>query len=224
MRSDAGGRDPDQHSPTLRRYHQLLWSRQLPGGALFTLDISTEGSYLHHSSGVGEFFLASDTIIHTFASWIRMADIMAQVEDVDRAAFHRIGRTIGGTIIFPGNRIEGKPTINGARGMHPRICDRFDLTLECIRRHYHGELSPLDETLARYADFFSLYRDFAGYVQFFLLQDLVSPDSSTVEFFTTFDDFSTPALPGNFKAYEQYRSNSVAFVSARNARIADTCL
>ncbi|MFZ8837292.1 MAG: DUF6994 family protein, partial [Flavobacteriales bacterium] len=25
MRSDAGGRDPDFYSPTLKLYHQLLW-------------------------------------------------------------------------------------------------------------------------------------------------------------------------------------------------------
>ena len=37
-RSDAGGRDPDSHSKTLRRYHQLLWSKPLPSGALFDLD------------------------------------------------------------------------------------------------------------------------------------------------------------------------------------------
>jgi hypothetical protein len=32
------GRDPDSHSPTLRRYHKLLWSKPLPGGPLFKLD------------------------------------------------------------------------------------------------------------------------------------------------------------------------------------------
>ena len=34
MRSDANGRDPDESSKTLRRYHQLLWSKPLPNGAL----------------------------------------------------------------------------------------------------------------------------------------------------------------------------------------------
>lgn len=28
----AGGSDPDAKSPMARRYHQLLWSRQLPNG------------------------------------------------------------------------------------------------------------------------------------------------------------------------------------------------
>ena len=86
----------------------------------------------------------------------------------------RIGYTIGGMMLFPGNRVGGKMTINGARGFHPRIKDRFDLTVECIRRHYRDEPSPLSDTLARYADFFGLFGDFQGYVEYFLLQDLVS--------------------------------------------------
>ena len=28
VRSDAGGMDPDSHSKTLRRYHQLLWRKR----------------------------------------------------------------------------------------------------------------------------------------------------------------------------------------------------
>ncbi|WP_104195632.1 hypothetical protein [Cryobacterium sp. M15] len=222
VRSDAGGRDPDKHSPTLRRYHQFLWSKPLPSGALLSLDASRPGAYLHHRSDLGEFFLASDTIIHTFASWIRMADIIAQVDVEDRAAFHRIGRTIGGAILFPGNRIDGKPTINGARGMHSQIRDRFDSTLECIRRHYEGAPSPLDETLLRYAGFFRLFEDFQGYVDFFFLQDLVSHDYAAVEFFTPFDNFTTPAMPGILAAYEHYRAQSVGFVQARNGQIADS--
>ena len=41
-----------------------------------------------------------------------------------------------------------------------QIADPFDLTLECIRRHYLGETSPLAETLRRYEQFFALFEDF----------------------------------------------------------------
>ncbi|WP_396020086.1 DUF6994 family protein [Arthrobacter sp. ISL-85] len=27
---DSDGKDPDKYSPTLRRHHQILWSRELP--------------------------------------------------------------------------------------------------------------------------------------------------------------------------------------------------
>lgn len=33
-RTDSNGEDPDFASPTLRRYHRLLWSKPLPTGAL----------------------------------------------------------------------------------------------------------------------------------------------------------------------------------------------
>ena len=59
VESDAGGGDPDRPSPTLRRYHQLLWSKPLPDGAEFTLDTTTPSSYLHHASAVGE-------VLHSF--------------------------------------------------------------------------------------------------------------------------------------------------------------
>ena len=51
--------------------------------------------------------------------------------------------TIGGEIIFP----KHARSINQARGVNPLICDRFDLTLECIRRYYVGVSSPLYEVL-----------------------------------------------------------------------------
>jgi len=103
--------------------------------------------------------------------------------------------------------------------MAPKIKDRFDLTLECIRCHYAGELSPLHELLFRHADFFELFDDFRGYVDFFLLQDLVSPDYE-VQFFHPFAKFTTPAVPATKETYLAYLSNSNSFIMARNARVA----
>lgn len=37
--SDAKGDDPDSTSPTLRKYHKILWSKPLPNGKPFNLDI-----------------------------------------------------------------------------------------------------------------------------------------------------------------------------------------
>ena len=54
----------------------------------------------------------------------------------------------------------------------------MDLTLECIRRHYAGgPESPLADVLTAYADFFALFDGFKEFVDFFLFQDLVTPDS-----------------------------------------------
>jgi hypothetical protein len=122
-------------------------------------------------------------------------------------------------MVFPGNKVDGKQTLNGARGFHPRIRDRMDLTLECIRLHYLGHASPLSDVLARYADFFALFGSFEGYVRFFLLDDLVDDDERQVRFFLPFDDFTTPALPQTVEAYRVYGDASVAFIRARNRRI-----
>ena len=32
------GKDPDTYSPTIRRYHKILWSKTLPNGLIFNLD------------------------------------------------------------------------------------------------------------------------------------------------------------------------------------------
>lgn len=135
FRADAGARDPDRHSPSLRRYHKLSWSKPLPSGALFELDDSTPGWYLHHRSEVGEFFLSSDSIQPTFTRYLLMKHITGQCPEAENEAFRTAGYTIGAYIVFPQNQVDRKPTINGARGLDPRIRDRMDLTLECIRRH-----------------------------------------------------------------------------------------
>jgi len=219
FRADARGRDPDQHSPTLRRYHRLLWSKPLPNGAPFELDDTRRGAYLYHRSGLGEFWLASDSVMQTFVRWSRMKPLVSQFDDAENAAFMTLAYTIGGMMVFPGNRVDGKPTINGARGFSPKIADRIDLTLECIRRHYLGSESPLGETLARYRDFFELFGDFRGYVEFFLLQDLVTGDGSTVRFFAPFDAFATSGAPKDIETYTEFRRCSIEFIDARNRRI-----
>lgn len=219
FRTDAGGKDPDSHSPTLRRYHQILWSKPLSNGAMFDLDATTPYSYLHHKSELGEFWLASDSVIPTFEGYLKMASILGRIPSAEIAEFQSIGYTIGGMMIFPGNKVDGQQTLNGARGFHPRIRDRMDLTLECIRRYYLGQSSPLDDVLARYADFFSLFGNCEGYVRFFLLDDLVCDGYSEVRFFLPFDDFTTSALPLTVEAYRSYRDLSVEFIEARNRRI-----
>ncbi len=221
FRTDAGGRDPDQHSPTLRRYHKFLWSKPLPDGRPFALSDSTPGAYLHHRSDAGEFWLASDSVMQTFTRWTVAQPLVAKFPAEQITWFQTITYTIGGMVLFPGDRREGRMTINGARGFSRAIADRMDLTLECIRRHYAGLPSPLGDALARYSDFFALFGGLQGYVEFFLLQDLMNADQSSVAFFAPFDDFKSPSVPRDAETYSEFMSRSIAFVEARNRRIAD---
>src|SRR5262245_12526645 len=83
------GKDPDALSPTLRRYHKLLWGRPLPNGKPFELDdsLSIRTRYLYHKSDLGEFFLSSDSVIPTFTRWKRMQHVVAQLPEVENEAF-----------------------------------------------------------------------------------------------------------------------------------------
>jgi len=215
-RDTPEGKDPDTHSKTLRRYHKRLWSKRLPCGEFFSLNDATPGHYLYHRSTVGEFSLSSDAVIPTF-KWHKR--IQTLIPDEELKAFNAAGHTIGGMMIFPGNQVDGKWTINQARGCTGRIGDRFDLTMECIRRHYSNGKSPLADVLTRYARFFDLFVDFRGYVAFFLLQALVSSDCSAVKISAPFDDFSASPIPNGVDEYRAYKSAALAFIEARNQRI-----
>lgn len=217
FRRDSPKGDPDKYSLTLHRYHQLLWSKPLPSGALFTLEDGRPGNYLVHKSDLGTFTLSSDASIATLRK--RAKKLVEELGSDALEEFQAIGYTMGGMMLFPSNRVDRKMTLNGARGWHPRIADRLDLTLECIRRQYQGEWSPLSDTLTRYQSFFALFGDFTGYVDHFLLQDLLTESGEGILFFMPFDGFKKPHVPRDLETYREYRRRSIRFVKARNERI-----
>ena len=214
------GKDPDSHSPTLRSYHKILWSRELPNGSLFKLD-ETIPMRLHHKSSLGEFVLSSDSIAHTYTNIKSTKDIIKKIDAEELEKFVSLCSTIGGYIIFPSKRINNQMTINGARGVNKKIRDRFDLTLECIRKYYKNEDSPLNETFERYKQFFNLFGSFKGYVDFFLLQDLVTSDYLSIKYFVPFESFENYPLPNDIEEYKQYKYNLSSFVSSRSQRMKD---
>jgi hypothetical protein len=220
FRTDATGPDPDSSSPTLRKYHEYLWSKTLPNGKMFNLNSRSGKGYLYHSSELGEFILTSDSVLPTYIRHKRCSQIIDQIPKDELEYFNYITYTIGGMMVFPGNKIEGRMTINGARGCNSKIADRFDLTAECIRRYYLGQESPLYSDLARYHEFFRLFDDFKGFVDFFLLQDLVAEDYSTVRFFTPTIDFNKSGRPDSVEGYMTFKERTIEFVKNRNTRIA----
>ncbi|MBF0233625.1 MAG: hypothetical protein HQK65_11380, partial [Desulfamplus sp.] len=179
-------KDPDIYNNTLKIYHKMLWSKLLPGGSEFTLE---EKKYLYHKSQLGEFYLGSDAITHSYKNAKSLSTIVGKIPDVAEILFNQ-GCKIAAYTIFPSKKINGKMTINQARGVNPKIKDRFDLTLECIRLFYEGEPNPLTDVFNRYDNFFSLFENFKGYVEFFLFQDLVGKDFSSIKFHLPFDGFS----------------------------------
>ena len=128
--------------------------------------------------------------------------------------------SIGGTIIFPVH----KNSMNQMRGMNILISDRWDLTLECIRRHYAGEESPLSKVIESDKAFYDLFVDFKGYVDFFFLQDCVSEDYSSVKIWIGDASFKKSGLPETVEEYIQFLVKEHIFLDKRNRRIQEYCI
>jgi hypothetical protein len=220
MSNDSNGRDPDKYSKTLKNYHRLLWTKPLPNGELFNLRDGSGSKYFIFAAQAEKHYLSSDSIFHSRRNTKSMAHIIEDLDSQLVESFRAINSTIGSFILFPGNRIDGKVTINAGRGFNSKIADRFDLTLECIRRHYFEEASPLDILLNRYETYFELFGNFEGFVDFFLLDDLVDPVRGEVKhFFARTKPFESYPLPKDVNEYLEYRENSMNFARQRNERI-----
>ena len=115
-------------------------------------------------------------------------------------------------------------SMNQRRGMNILIADRWDLTLECIRRHYAGEESPLTKVIEQDRAFYDLFVDFKGYVDFFFLQDCVSEDYSSVNIWMGDTSFRKSGLPETVEDYFKYLLKEHIFLDNRNRRIQEYCL
>ncbi|MCP4489343.1 MAG: hypothetical protein GY820_18840 [Gammaproteobacteria bacterium] len=211
--------DPDRYSPTLRKYHKILWSKRLPNGEDFKLKDTYPKGYLYHQSNLGEFKLSSDAITHSYKNTKRMSHIIEKIPTEKIEKIYNQGCTIGSYIIFPKNKIKNQHSINQARGCNHKIADRFDLTLECIRLFYDDTESPLTPVFQRHSDFFNLFVNFKGYVDFFLLRDLVAKDYSSIKYHLAHQDFEVKPLPQDVDEYLEYWQNTLNFIKARNKRM-----
>lgn len=213
--------DADRDSRLLRDWHLELWSKELPSGQRIDWHPEAGTTCLTHESDLGSFRVSSDTILTTHEGRVRK--LWAELgEDAETYALKfRTAYTIGAFIVFPRHT----NSVNQVRGTSSQIMDRFDLTLECIRRHYVGDgVSPLSAVLAEDAEFFDLFgqqqQGFDDYMRFFHLQDLV--DGRSVRWLdgsTGGWDFGRPALPTTLAGYRTYLDMLLEFVDLRNARI-----
>lgn len=221
FRSDTPpNKDPDAFSETLKFYHKRLWSKQLPNGHLLDLTDKKSGNYLYFSESGKGLNLTSDAITHTYRDTVKLQSIIQDVPSDVMNKFYNSSFAIGGYILFPGGKRDGVQTINQARGCNLKIADRFDLTLECIRRQYLGITNPLANTLNGYWDFFELFGDFRGYVEFFLLHDLVDDSFERIKFHLPFDDeFPSRPFPKTVDEYIHYMNNTLKFINRRTERM-----
>lgn len=92
-------------------------------------------AYLYHRSDLGEFFLGSDHAVPTFMSSKKTKTVIDATSIYHSFGFTGRAGSIAGRALFPGNMIDGQQTINQQRGRNAKVADRFDLTIECIRRY-----------------------------------------------------------------------------------------
>lgn len=211
-------KDPDWYSATLKEYHRVLWSRELPNRQIMKLNKEGKRIYLQWN-GIN---FGSDSIITSFRyDKGLMGGLKKVIPDFKKymEIFIHKSYTIGGEIIFPMRR----NSINQMRGINPIIKDRFDLTLECIRRYYNRENSPLSKTLEKDKAFFDLFIDFTGYVNFFFLNDLVTEDYNKVNCWCGKMDFKGSGLPKTLEEYIRFIEFEMDFLEKRNCRIKEFC-
>ncbi|WP_428768494.1 hypothetical protein V1L52_07735 [Treponema sp. HNW] len=218
------GCDPDSKSKTLQNYNKILYSRELPNKEIMKLDIGKSSYYYLTWKN---FRFGSDIIFNNFCyeQYPVIWEIKKHNSKYKQTNEEFINKTytIGGSIIFP-KRIN---SINVQRGRNRLIRDRFDLTLECIRRFYkskenplQAQDSPLSKTLEEDEAFFDLFVDFEGYVNFFFLQDFVSANYSEVDFWCNEKEiFNGDPLPNNIEQYYYMVKVELEKLSKRNERI-----
>ena len=187
-------KDPDAYSPTLNAYHRALWSKELPNGEAMELQ-SGRAPYAFKWK---DFWFSSDTIIveMTHLKNKKIIDqVREQYSDFDAWCEHLLRRSY-----------------------------RWDLTLECIRRHYAGEESPLSKVIEGDKAFYDLFVDFKGYVDFFFMQDCVSEDYSSVDIWMGDASFVKSGLPETVEDYFKFLVKEHIFLDKRNARIQEYCM
>lgn len=214
-----GGSDPDSHSPMLMTYQKLLWeSKPLPNGEVMTF--TPKSHYLVWK----DFWFSNDSIIVSFRHENNMAFVKKLMDDLPDYRAWTIdylnnASNIGSEMIFPAV----KNSINQRRGCSHYIKDRWDLTMECIRRHYTGESHPLEKCFNAPVtkDFFNLFVDFKGFVDFFFFQDCVSEDYSKVNLWYDTELFVKNPIPTEVGPYLEFIRKELEFAEKRNQRIAE---
>jgi hypothetical protein len=88
-----------------------------------------------------------------------------------------------------------------------------------LEQNYANDESPLSDVLERYKAFFGLFETFKGYVDFFLLQDLVGYNYETVRYLHPFSSFDDTPLPKDIEEYMAYRAKMMRFVATRGQRM-----
>ena len=133
--------------------------------------------------------------------------------------------TIGGFVVFPRH----SQSINQRRGTNSLIDDRFDLTLECIRRayqyrdFYREDNNPLFGLSAEDKKFFQMFGSFEDYTKFFCLDKSWVKDGKVLSLMDNESldmyDFNQEPLPQDHAEWWTFYDNIMNRLDARNQQI-----
>lgn len=226
--------DPDGVHSRLRESHRLLWSKPLPGGQVLELSSRRWSDYLKVEGLPGGWTVGSDNFATTHANALPTLS-----RGLDRFTDGHLCDlcTIGGYIVFPNQLAQQLPTsanlvarrwsVNQARGMEPRISDRFDLTLEAIRLFYQGTVlrtaNPIGDVLEAYRWWFDLFGvgadGFLEFADFFFLTPMLDSEGRVKSFGSLGLSFERALPKDDEAAYRAYIADELAFVRRRNELI-----
>ena len=173
--------DPDACSERLYEFHGVLWEKQRKQTEFLNLNIPQIvicQKSIWFKLNNKNIALGSDSIMNIY--WHRtsgnMPEIMKKISQTKSnykefiKEYLKKANTIGGFVLFTRHN----NSINQQRGKRP-IDDRFDLTLECIRRayqyrdFYREDNNPLFGLSEEDKKFFRMFGSFENYAKFFCL-------------------------------------------------------
>lgn len=213
-----GNLKTDCDAKSVKLYDQMMeWldGKELPDGQV--IHLTRAGKYLLKKEDIR---LSGDNVFTRFTG--RVPDLMDELEEIKGSEWKayqqriiRNGWRIGGEILFPRHR----NSLNGMRGFSRQIMDRFDLTLECIQNFYEDKNSPLSWVLEMDREWFELFVNFQGFIDFFLLNDWVDENYQVIDQLGTGN-----LLPETVSELEAWHIRMEELVEARTLRIvADVC-
>ena len=236
--------DPDSQSIIQKQWHIELWNRNFCGKHLFQL----KESELKDDNPKEVFMDDLDSKKRYSSDWMNSCythykEYQGKVnhekftEPDNIREFETLTHTMGNYIIFPRH----VNSINTERGRYNgRIKDRFDLTLECIRRFYKKEYSPLFDTLKKDSEFFEKFKDsngkmnFKKYVDFFFLQDLIEDYDENdedcidkkIKYFIPSENWEVgDNIPFKTESwFKEYLQNVINFITKRTERMKNELL
>ena len=235
--NNAGLPDPDAFSEILYDYFAEIWNLNYPNSKVKKIWNGNAWELI----GIKDNFLrlGTDSIMSIYWHRFNMREFIIKLIEGKKYDFQifireylKKANTIGGFVLFP-RHIQ---SINQRRGTNSQIDDRFDLTLECIKRYYtnreksetESNYNPLSSVLKNDATFFDMFgkgeAGFKNYAEFFCLNESWVENGQVLNLMNNEPldnwDFKKEPLPQNLEEWWwKFYENIMSRLDARNEQI-----